>query len=119
MKVAIPTKGDGGLDSVVGEHFGRVPNYTIVDMGEKKICVVSNTSSHKGGKGYPPEIMKENDVDVMICRDIGSRAVSIFKEMGIKVFIGAKGTAKNALDDFKEGRLKSADTEHVCRGHMS
>ena len=32
MKVCIPTMGEKGLDNLVGEHFGRVPTYTIVDL---------------------------------------------------------------------------------------
>ena len=32
MKVSIPTNGKKGLEDTVGEHFGKVPTYTIVDL---------------------------------------------------------------------------------------
>jgi predicted Fe-Mo cluster-binding NifX family protein len=117
MKICIPTIGEKGLDNHVGEHFGRVPTYTIVDLDTNKVKVIKNTSEHMGGQGYPPEIMAREGVDIMVCRGLGRRAISMFEEMGIDVYIGAFGTVKDAIDDFKEGRLQKAGISDACGQH--
>ena len=68
MKICIPTIGENGLDNAVGEHFGRVPTYTIVDIDTNVVKVIPNTSEHMGGEGQPPEIMAREGVNVMVCR---------------------------------------------------
>lgn len=117
MKVAIPTMGRWGLDEQVGEHFGRVPTYTIVDLDSDEVSVIDNTSHHKGGKGYPPELLAEHGVDVMLCRGLGRRAISMFTDLGIEVCIGASGTVREIIEGFKAGRLHSADAGDACTRH--
>ena len=117
MKICIPTIGDNGLDDHVGEHFGRVPTYTIVDLDTNEVKVIPNTSEHMGGQGYPPEIMAQEGVNVMVCRGLGRRAISMFNELGIDVYIGAFGTVKDAIDDFKKGKLQKAGMSDACGQH--
>lgn len=117
MKVCIPTMGDHGLDDVVGEHFGRVPTYTIVDLETNDVKVVQNTSEHMGGVGYPPEIMAREGVQVLVCRGLGRRAISMFAETGIDVYIGATGTVKDAIAAFRQGRLQKAGAGDACASH--
>ena len=118
MKVCIPTTGDKGLDEMVGEHFGRVPTYTIVDLENENVKVVPNTSHHMGGGGYPPEIMKKNDADVLICQGLGRRAISMFNELGIDVYIGAAGRVRDAVRMFRNGELQKAGLDSACGKHM-
>jgi len=89
MKICIPTMGKRGLDDSVGEHFGRVPTYTIVDLETDEVKVVPNVSHHMGGQGDPPEIMAREGVNVMVCQGLGRRAISMFEGFGITVYIGA------------------------------
>jgi len=109
--------GNDGLDNLVGEHFGRVPTYTIVDLDTNEIKVVPNTSHHMGGQGNPPEIMAREGVNVMVCRGLGRRAISLFEEMGIDVYIGATGTVKDAIDAFKQDKLQKANIGDACGMH--
>lgn len=117
MKICIPTLGENGLEDTVGEHFGRVPTYTIVDLDTNEIKVVPNTSHHMGGIGQPPEIMSKEGVNVMVCRGLGRRAIALFEELGIEVYIGATGTVKDAIDAFKDGRLQKAEASDACGRH--
>jgi predicted Fe-Mo cluster-binding NifX family protein len=117
MKICIPTMGKNGLDDVVGEHFGRVPTYTIVDLDTNDVKVISNTSEHMGGMGYPPEIMIREGVNVLVCRGLGRRAINMFKETGIDVYIGASGTVKEAVSAFRKGLLQKADISDACGRH--
>lgn len=117
MKICIPTIGENGLNDQVGEHFGRVPNYTIVDLDSNQVKVIPNTSNHMGGVGQPPEIMAREGVNVMVCRGLGRRAIMMFDELGIDVYIGATGTVQDAIDAFKQGKLQKANVEDACGQH--
>jgi len=117
MKICIPTNGDRGLDDTVGEHFGRVPNYTIVDLDTDEVKIIPNTSHHTGGQGYPPEIMSREGVNAMVCRGLGRRAINMFEELGIDVYIGATGTVKDAVSAFKQGSLQKAGVSDACGRH--
>ncbi len=117
MKVCIPTMGNKGINEYVGEHFGRVPTYTLVDTKTNEITVVDNTSEHTGGQGYPPEIIVQTGAEVMLCGGLGRRAISMFEELGIMVYVGASGTVKDALRMWKVGKLQPATDENACRQH--
>jgi len=117
MKICVPTIGDNGLDNQVGEHFGRTPTYTIVDLNTNEVKVIQNTSEHMGGQGYPPEILAEEGVNIMACRGLGRRAILMFEEFGIEVYIGASGTVKDTIEAFKQDRLQKADINNACGQH--
>ncbi len=117
MKICIPTIGENGLNNHVGEHFGRVPTYTIVDLDTNEVKVIPNTSEHMGGQGHPPELMAREGVDIMVCRGLGRRAIKMFEELGIDVYIGAFGTVKDAIDDYKRGVLQKANMSDACGQH--
>ena len=117
MKICVPTMGENGLNNLVGEHFGRVPTYTIVDLDTDNVKVIPNTSHHMGGQVDPPEIMAREGVNVMICQGLGRRAITMFEEFGIEVYIGASGTVKDAVDAFKQGRLQKASINDACGQH--
>jgi len=109
--------GEKGLDEDVGEHFGRVPTYTIIDLETQDVKVISNSSNHMGGKEYPPELLKREGVQVMVCRGLGRRAISLFEEMGIEVYIGAFGSVRDTVEAFKQGRLQLASMGDGCQEH--
>ena len=117
MKVCVPTTGDRGLEDFVGEHFGRVSFYTIVDTETSEVQILRNTSEHMGGRGYPPEIMNNAGVEVMICSGLGRRAIMMFEEMGIMVYVGASGSVANAIDMWEKNNLPAATDENACQQH--
>lgn len=117
MKVAIPTLGNNGLDEYVSEHFGRAPTFTVVDLLTNEVKVILNTSAHRGGSGYPPEILANAGVEVMLCRGLGPRAIDMFEQYGIEVYVGASGTVRDAIQAWKAGKLHVATDENACRMH--
>jgi predicted Fe-Mo cluster-binding NifX family protein len=117
MKICIPTNGNEGLNDYVGEHFGRVPTYTIVDLDTNEVKVIQNISHHTTGSVYPPEIMAKEGVNVMVCRGLGRRAISMFEELGIEVYIGATGSVMDAINDFKQKKLQKASESDACGRH--
>jgi predicted Fe-Mo cluster-binding NifX family protein len=117
MKIGVPSMGDRGLGETVGQHFGMVPFYTIVDTETDQVQVIPNTSTHMGGQGYPPELLHASGVDVLVCGGLGQRAVQMFEERGIRVFVQASGTVEDAIALYQAGKLAEASDENVCREH--
>jgi len=117
MKLCIPSMGDRGLDEQVGEHFGRVPFYTMVDSETEKADVVPNESGHMGGSGYPAEILGNMGINVMLCGGLGRRAIMMFEERGIMVYVGATGTVRDVVDAYKNNKLEAATDENACAQH--
>ena len=117
MKICIPTMGSRGLEEHVGEHFGRVPTYTIVDLDTNDVQIVANDSHHMGGAGNPPEIMAREGVQAMVCSGLGRRAIQLFCQLGIDVYIGASGTVSDAVAAYKENRLQKATEDSACTQH--
>lgn len=117
MKVCLPTMGQGGMNDMVSPHFGRAPTFTIVDIETKEVEVLPNTSEHMGGIKLAPEIVSEEGVQIMICSGLGSKAIQMFEQFGIEVFVGAAGTAKDMISAWKAGLLQKATEETACREH--
>lgn len=118
MKICIPTNGEKGLSDLVGEHFGRVPTYTIINLNTNEVKVILNTSEHMGGIGHPPELMAKEGVQIMVCRGLGRRAINMFRDLGIDVYIGASGTVRNAVEAFKQNKLQKAGINDACGRHV-
>lgn len=117
MILGIPTMGTRGMDELVGEHFGRTPTYTVVDTESERVDVIENTSEHMGGTGHPPELLAEHGVKIMVCRGLGRRAITMFQDRGICVYIGATGTVSDAIRMWKNGELVEASEENACGMH--
>ena len=51
MRVCVPSAGGGGLDDLVGEHFGRSPTYTIYDTETR--ALITQTVEFLGRRQLP------------------------------------------------------------------
>lgn len=87
MRVAIATENG----SVAG-HFGRCPQYTLVDLadGRETRRVVVDNPGHEPGR--IPHFLKSHDANVVIAGGMGHRAKEIFDSLGIEAVIGIEGT---------------------------
>jgi predicted Fe-Mo cluster-binding NifX family protein len=62
-----------------------------------------------GGAGvYAAQTIANKDVSVLITGDVGPIAFQILSPVGIRVFTGASGTVKEALERYKSGSLQQA-----------
>lgn len=101
----------------VGEHFGRVPTYTIVDSETDNVDVIPNNSSHMGGSGLPADLLAQEGVDVMVCSGLGRKAIRLFQDHGIDVYVGAGGSVREALAEWREDQLLAASESDACERH--
>lgn len=108
-----------GMDAVVSDHFGKAPSYTLVDSETMEVKVFVNESDHNGGKGSPPEHISRYGAQVVLAAGAGAGAINKLNEYGIKVYLGSKGTVREAVDSWKAGMLKEADAKSACAHHGS
>jgi predicted Fe-Mo cluster-binding NifX family protein len=117
MKIVIPTEGKIGLGDKIAEHFGRCNTYTFLDENGKVLEIIDNTSEHMGGQGLPPELMKKHGANVLLCRDLGPRALNLCEEFGIEVYTALAETAGDIFEMWRDGKLKKAGAGDVCEQH--
>ena len=117
MKIVIPTNNKKGLKDTVAEHFGRCNTYTFLDDEGGVVEIIDNTSEHMGGTGLPPELMKKHGADILLCKDLGPRALALCSELGIDVYVHQAETVKEIFEMWKNDKIKKASAEDVCEQH--
>ena len=74
VRLVIPTEDGNGLDARLSQHFGRAPNFVVVEIQEDKIAsvqAVPNQSEHFGGYGLPPDLILQLRPDAVFALEIG------------------------------------------------
>jgi len=91
MKLAIPTRGDKGLEDVVSDVFGRSGNFTIVEISDGSVgnveVVRSPAAEYKHGAG--PIVIKmltEMGVTAVAAREFGIGASTLLDQNDIKKY---------------------------------
>jgi len=117
MKIVVPTNSKKGLNDKVAEHFGRCQTYTFIDEKGAVIEIIDNTTEHMGGKGLPPELMKKHGADILLCKELGPRALNLCEQLGIDVYVGQAETVREIFEMWKNNKIKRADVGDVCEQH--
>ena len=117
MKIVIPTNGRTGLDDIIAEHFGRSHTYTFLKQDGEVVDIIDNISRHQGGKALPPEIIKAHGASILLCRDIGPRALNLCQELGIDVYVYKAETVSEIFKLWQDKKLKPAGEEDACADH--
>ncbi len=116
MRIGVAINDEKGLESQVSAHFGRCLYYLILEVKgelEQSVEIIPNPYFREHGQpGQVPSFLKEQQIEVIICGGMGPRALSFFREYGIKVVTGATGKAKDAVDDFLQGKLAGEEPCH-------
>ena len=117
VKIVIPTNDKKGLEDTVAEHFGRCLTYTFLNEKGEVLEIIDNTSEHMGGVGLPPELMKKHGADILLCKDLGPRALALCSELGIDVYVCQAETVKEMFEMWENDKIKKAGAEDVCEQH--
>ena len=105
MRAAIATDGD-----FVSVHFGRCPEFTLVDLENGKIVKKEIVANPGHQPGFIPKFLKEKKVDCIIAGGMGNNAQMLFDNFGIKVIVGVSGKIDDILEDLKSNTLVSGDS---------
>lgn len=105
MRLAISTE-----NNMVAAHFGRCPQYTLVDIenGEEVRREIVDNPGH--APGAIPEFLNGKGCDVIIAGGMGRRAQQFFREYEIDWMIGVRGEINSVIDDFLSGRLEVGES---------
>jgi predicted Fe-Mo cluster-binding NifX family protein len=117
MKIVIPTDGQKGLNETVAQHFGRSLTYTFLNEKGEVIEIIKNTSEHMGGQGLPPELMRLHGASVLLCHDLGPKALNLCEEYGINVYTSQAEIVKDIFAMWRDDKLKKAGEGDACERH--
>ena len=112
MKLAIPTKGDKGLEDSVSDVFGRAETFTILEIANNSIVnveVVRNpAASYKHGSGpIVVKMLTDMNVKAVAAKEFGLGASTLLeqnkiKKLKIKAKIPVKEAVQNIIKELKE-----------------
>lgn len=118
MKIAVTAQGEN-MESLVDPRFGRAKRFLVIDMDAGASEVVDNKKNVDAAQGAGIQAARnvaELGVQAVITGNVGPKAFSALKAAGINIYIGAEGTVKDAVEQFKTGALKQAGEANVA-GH--
>ncbi len=108
MRIAISTDGD-----FVSAHFGRCPNFTIVNIENGTIAKKEIIENPGHELGLIPKFLHQKCVECIVCGGMGMRAVGFFNEYGIQTIVGISGRIDEVIEKIKKDALESA--ESLCK----
>ena len=118
--VAIPSSQPGGLDALLGAHFGHCDLYTLVTLENNtvhSVAVIPNVPHQQGGCMAPVKHLADSGVQALIAGGMGLRPLMGFNQVGISVYFGGEARrVGEALNAFIENRLPEFRQEHTCGG---
>lgn len=118
MRIAVTSNGPS-LDAVVEARFGRSPYFLCIDPDTLALEAIPNPNMALGGGAGPQsvQLVAEKGVSAVLTGNCGPNAFQAFGAAGIQVITGVRGLVREAVDQFKAGRLKPAATPSV-QGHF-
>lgn len=99
--IAIPTFGEGGLQSQINPRFGRCESFTFVNVENneiKSVNVISNAAAGTmGGAGIQAaQIIGNNDATDIIVGMLGPNAFQALSSINLKIFtVGQQSISVN------------------------
>lgn len=111
MIIAV-TYNNGEVDG----HFGHAELFRLYTTDEAKILSSEALVPQSAGHSYMAGLMKEHQVEAVICTSMGVHAKEALQEAGIDVVIGVTGNADEAVEAYLKGELISEAPGECCHG---
>lgn len=115
MKVIVTASGTT-LDSPVDPRFGRARQFLVIDT-ETKACEAhdnaQNLNAAQGAGIQAAETVVRLGAEAVISGHCGPKAFRVLSAAGIRVFTTQAGTAAEAIDLLREGKLTEAKAANV------
>jgi len=118
MKVAITSQGQD-LEGAVDPRFGRAKCFLVVDTDTGELAANDNSQNLNAMQGAGIQAgrnVAELGVEAVITGNVGPKAFATLQAAGVKVYVGATGSAREALEKFKAGELQCVSQPNV-EGH--
>ncbi|EKF85351.1 NifB/NifX family molybdenum-iron cluster-binding protein [Methanobacterium formicicum] len=119
--ICVPSLSNEGLQAEVSQHLGKTPYFVLIKWENdqiEKFQVLESGSKHLGGRMTPGEFIAGSGANILLCGNLGQKAVQMIEKAGIEVYVGASGTVMEALQSWVDSKLKPATMDTVCAdGH--
>ena len=114
MKIGITSTGED-MDANVDQRFGRCKYFLIVDTESMEFEALSNENAMAyGGAGVQAaQTIARTGVEVIVTGSVGPNAFQTLSAAGVKIFTGASGTVKEAIEKYKKGELNETEAPSV------
>ena len=116
MKLAISASGDC-LDSDVDPRFGRCKYFIFADPDTMDFIAVLNAANAGGAGIAAGQAVALHKAKAVLTGDCGPNAYQVLSAAGIEVYTGASGKVKDAIADYKAGKLKASGQANVQPHH--
>jgi len=119
MKICVTATGQG-LDAEVDPRFGRCQYFTIVDSDTMEHESADNASiSASGGAGIQAaQFVANKGVEVVLTGNVGPNAFDTLAATGISIVTGAAGKVREAVEDYKSGKLRPSTSGPSVKAHF-
>lgn len=98
------------------QHFGQTKTFKVYDTENGEIKSEEILGTGGDGHGALAGVLKNAQVEVLICGGIGGGAQQGLNEAGIKFYGGVSGDADKAVKDLLAGSL-DYNADATCSGH--
>jgi predicted Fe-Mo cluster-binding NifX family protein len=107
MKICATSLGET-LDSLVDQRFGRSQYFLIVDSESMEFEAVKNPNiDAAGGAGIQSAMLvAKKEAEVLITGHCGPNGFHTLQAAGVEIVVGASGTVREAIEQYKKGELK-------------
>jgi|YelNatPaOPRAMG01_1025707.scaffolds.fasta_scaffold02639_20 predicted Fe-Mo cluster-binding NifX family protein len=119
MKVAVSATGNS-LDSQVDPRFGRCAYLIIVDTNTMQFEAIENASAFEAsGAGIQAaQTVVSKGVEAVVTGNVGPNAYQVLSSAGVRIFTGAYGTVREAIERLLKGELSEASSPRFGGGGM-
>ncbi len=122
-RIVVPSEDQQGLNSHLGQHFGRALYYTVVELNDdgtvSSVKTVANKGEHFGGVGEAHGHLLELEPDAIVAYGMGPRGLISFQNAGIAVLKANADTVGEVIAAYKENKLQelTEGCEHAHHHH--
>ena len=104
MIFCITARGEG-LDAEVDSSFGRCRYFLFFNDETNELRAVENVPGAHGAGVQAAQTVAENGAGVLITGSVGPNAHQGLAAAGVEIYTGARGTVRDALEDYRAGKL--------------
>jgi predicted Fe-Mo cluster-binding NifX family protein len=120
MKIIITSEGTS-LESQVDPRFGRAKHFVLVDTDSGAFSAHDNTQNLNAPQGagiQAAQTVARLGTEAALTGHVGPKAFTTLEAANVAVYTGVSGTVKEAIEQFKNGRLTPAAKADV-QGHWA
>jgi predicted Fe-Mo cluster-binding NifX family protein len=114
MKIAVSANSPD-LDTDIDPRFGRCQYLILVDTETMNFEAVNNSGGMgSGGAGIATaQLIAGKGVEAVLTGNCGPNAYQVLSAAGIKVVTGVSGKIKDAIQNYKAGKLQASSQPNV------